>query len=1395
MAETQTELRWRGATRRIAGGLMALAFALIGIALGLIALGIGLLNIAPLRQALLAHVLETVNEGETKVEIGDIGGSWPAELRLEGLAIADAEGTWLTLKEARLDWRPLALWRGEVHVTRLDVTGLDMPRLPAGGETVEETSDGPLIPSLPVDVVVDSFETREIAIGEPVIGEAIAFGATGSLSMTGSGNNLTLHAERTDGTPGRIDAEIALDDDIERGRLKLDLQDGAAGKPGIVAALSGMSEFAQVSLKADAQAREGLMTGRMTLDAGGALKLDANAHGGITEGTSLTFAADAEGSLVAENLSFADARKAHLETRIAAAGGDGYRIERLELEAGEMVLTGSGAVEALSGGGWGIGAEGTLTGLDAIAGIEEGAEMLRETGWRLEGESDSGFTDISIAEALLTTKAGKARFEGSVANGEEGFAVTGEAAAEITDLRPLGEIAGQQMAGSGTLELSSLRYDDRGGEADFSFETSAIATGDESLDALLKEGVTGEAAFAFGTDGSFKASGVTLTAAKGFTATGGFTLGADGALEGEAKIAAKEIGALAAGTATGALNATAAISGTMDAPGLTLNARLTKGTLAGMDAREAVLKAEIAQGSGPISFRMQGENGLAELETQFAMPQEGGARFDDIEANIFGARMEGAVALSDEGLASGSLSGRRMMLTPIGNLAGVPLEGRANIEIALTAPQGRQNVRATLTSRKIDMELTGSITLDRVEAEATVTDALGDGAIEAYFSAEGGGSGNTRFTQIKASAKGPLDRIAISAGIYGERLTVEAQPVAFNLDAVYEPSGVSLEKLDASIGEAKATLAEPATVELKSGLTQIRKLDLDFTGPKGAGGLEASMVLRARAADIDATIRKLPVELIVPFLPAQALGGTISGEADLDTGREQGDFSLSFDDVVLAEAGIDRLPPFNATLEANWAKRRLNISARAQGVSEEPFVLTGSLPLIRDPQGAFPTLPERGPIDARLDWQGPMASLMALADLPGQRLTGEADISLRAEGDISAPIISGRATIRGGTFENFETGTAMRDLDVTIEGERSERVRFTMTARDQNDGRMEAEGTASLAAEADPAVDMRMQLDNMELVRQRDLVLAMDGGLTLTGPVLPPSMEEPLRLEGELTTTDARFRIPDQIGGGVPHIDVIEVQGPEEEVIEEPQEPPPLPMMLDVTLKTGTSPAQVTGRGVNSLWTGSVRATGLVEDPALDGTLTAQRGTLDFAGKTFTLERGVVSFSGEKPIDPRIDIALTYSRSDFAATVAVTGRGSTPKIELSSEPSLPRDEIISRILFEKNVGELSAFEAAQLANTAAELSGGGIGGFGILNQIQNELGLDVLRVDTGASGGTTVSAGKYLREGVYVGVEQGALASDSNVKVEVDVTDNISVETKIGNDASSDVGVNWKWDY
>ena len=106
-------------------------------------------------------------------------------------------------------------------------------------------------------------------------------------------------------------------------------------------------------------------------------------------------------------------------------------------------------------------------------------------------------------------------------------------------------------------------------------------------------------------------------------------------------------------------------------------------------------------------------------------------------------------------------------------------------------------------------------------------------------------------------------------------------------------------------------------------------------------------------------------------------------------------------------------------------------------------------------------------------------------------------------------------------------------------------------------------------------------------------------------------------------------------------------------------------------------------------------------------------------------------------------------------------------------------------------------EAVQLARALADMSGSSIGGSsgGIMNRLQESLSLDVLRIDSSPSGATTLSAGKYIQKGVYVGVEQGALASDSSVKVEIDVTPQISVDTRIGQNASSDIGVNWKWDY
>ena len=71
-------------------------------------------------------------------------------------------------------------------------------------------------------------------------------------------------------------------------------------------------------------------------------------------------------------------------------------------------------------------------------------------------------------------------------------------------------------------------------------------------------------------------------------------------------------------------------------------------------------------------------------------------------------------------------------------------------------------------------------------------------------------------------------------------------------------------------------------------------------------------------------------------------------------------------------------------------------------------------------------------------------------------------------------------------------------------------------------------------------------------------------------------------------------------------------------------------------------------------------------------------------------------------------------------------------------PALAQDEVLSRLLFNRATQNLTPFQAAQLASTAAELSGQG--GPGILSQLRSSVGLDDLDVITTDTGGTAVRA-------------------------------------------------------
>jgi len=64
-----------------------------------------------------------------------------------------------------------------------------------------------------------------------------------------------------------------------------------------------------------------------------------------------------------------------------------------------------------------------------------------------------------------------------------------------------------------------------------------------------------------------------------------------------------------------------------------------------------------------------------------------------------------------------------------------------------------------------------------------------------------------------------------------------------------------------------------------------------------------------------------------------------------------------------------------------------------------------------------------------------------------------------------------------------------------------------------------------------------------------------------------------------------------------------------------------------------------------------------------------------------------------------------------------------------------------------------------------------------------------------ANSSSSVSGGRYVAEGVYVGVQQGLTSQSSKVVVEVEVRRHVTVETDLGQTGGSGLGLNYKFDY
>jgi translocation and assembly module TamB len=415
-------------------------------------------------------------------------------------------------------------------------------------------------------------------------------------------------------------------------------------------------------------------------------------------------------------------------------------------------------------------------------------------------------------------------------------------------------------------------------------------------------------------------------------------------------------------------------------------------------------------------------------------------------------------------------------------------------------------------------------------------------------------------------------------------------------------------------------------------------------------------------------------------------------------------------------------------------------------------------------------------------------------------------IDTTVTGAAAAPEIGGTVKLANGSVRDYTQGINLTDITGDFTGSHGTLQIQSLTAK-------AAPGTVSItgtigALQPHIPIDLKLTAKNAQPISSNIITANLDADVHVSG-----TAREKLDVEGTLRVNRANIEIP---SGFPPDVAVLDVRRPGKAPPPKPEKP------LIVNLKvTVDAPRQilVKGRGLDAELGGQIQIRGTTDVPTVGGDFELQRGTFTLGSSQLTFSYGTVTFNGaglKKKIDPTLDFVASTQVVDVTATVKITGIADSPKIELSSTPDLPQDEIMARLLFGESASQLTALQVVQIGAALASLGGGG-GGLNPLVKIQKTLGLDRLTVGSGATTGTgtgaaqqnsgySVEAGRYVSSRVFVAVKESTTGT-SQLAVDVDLTKHLKLQTRLGNgsttaqgttpenDPGSSIGLAYQFEY
>lgn len=612
----------------------------------------------------------------------------------------------------------------------------------------------------------------------------------------------------------------------------------------------------------------------------------------------------------------------------------------------------------------------------------------------------------------------------------------------------------------------------------------------------------------------------------------------------------------------------------------------------------------------------------------------------------------------------------------------------------------------------------------------------------------------------KASVSGPRDKPNVDFDLAARQIAA----------AALKSAGLSTITVIANGSTSGENLALNANVTSPEGLDASAKGQI----PLGDGDI---------ALDVD--LAAFPLSVLNAVVKGQDLAGRISGKARIGgtLADPQASFDLDGDRLgaaPLRDIGIDTL------------------QAKASGRFADETVSLSSL-TVRGPSGlsvdASGTVPLGGSgLSVDISATAPLSLANPMLVERGATVSGTLTAKARVTGSISDPAIDGSFSTSDAQAVDPESNLRLDSIRVSGSIRGQTVTLDTATASLSSGGSVSISGTVGTDAQAGFPADLRIVLDETRYTDGEMITTTANGNLTLTGALT----RDPL-LAGQVNLERVEITVPETFGGGANSIDVKHVAPPPgvQRTLERARanDGTPMPssrpsvLQLDVRVEAPER-VFVRGRGLDAELGGSVRVTGPITNVQPVGGFELIRGRVSILGHRITFDEGRITLIGD--LDPFVRLVARSQGSDITAIVTIEGRVSDLDISFSSQPTLPQDEVLARLIFDRSISELSPLQLARLAAAAAELAGGS--NTSLLDNLRSATGLDNLDIVTDSEGNAAVRAERYIQDNIYLGVEAGA-EGETRGTINLDITDNLKAKGAVGSDGDSSVGVFYERDY